>query len=288
MAVLPLAEQTKDTTNLMLLYNNLVAYYKKSNRKAQAFEYEKKCLEYEGKCPVMQVASSLSMAGLLTSMNNLSLAEEYIENAEKLLRNKDDRRTIAQISYYKARLEFARKNYNEAIKYIDLAYSYFVDKEYTNQIVAALSDKALFAKHNKDLSLYEDCINKLEGYIGEVKSITYKYAATRPVAKYYIDKNNSAKAKLLMDNLDVSLDNIDWNNRDEFLELKASIAKSERNYLQSIGCLEQLNVYQDSMRNANVSNQIILSEQLYDREKKKQEINQLNVKADVAQANLNT
>ena len=73
-----------------------------------------------------------------------------------------------------------------------------------------------------------------------------------------------------MDNLDVSLDNIDWNNRGGFLEKK--YCKKWENYVQSIGYLEQVTVYHYSMRNANDSTQIILSEQQYDREKKKQKI----------------
>lgn len=286
MSVLPLAEQNKDTANLMLLYNNLVAYHKNSNRKAQAFDYEKKSLEYEGKYPVMQVGSNLSMAGLLTSMNNLSLAEDYINQAEKLYTNKNDLRTLAQINYYKARLEYARKNYPEALKYIDLAYEYFLEKGYNNQIAASLSDRAIFAKANNNIDLYEKSIKLVEEHLPKVNSISFKYGATSPVAKYYLENDNPKRAKELMDDLDLKLDEIDWVNRDDYLEIKAQIAKSEKNYLKSLGYFEQLNDYKDSMQRANVTNQILLSEQQYDREKKKNEINNLTVEAQIANANL--
>ena len=154
MKVLPLAEQTKDTANLMLLYNNLVNYYKKSNRKAQAFEYEKKSLEYEAQYPIMQVASHLSIAVLLTSMKHLSLAEEYIQNAESLMANKNDKRTMAQINVCKSRLEYLRKDYGKAQAYIQESLDFFVEKNYTNQIASALSSKANYALAKGDYSLY--------------------------------------------------------------------------------------------------------------------------------------
>jgi two-component sensor histidine kinase len=288
MKVLPLAEQTKDTANLMLLYNNLVSYYKKSNRKAQAFEYEKKSLEYEGAYPVMQVGSNLSIAGLLTSMNHLSLAEEYIHNAESIVADKEDRRTNAQITYYKARLEFARKNYEKALQYIQESLDYFLEKNYTNQIAAALSDKAIFAKQKGDTLLYVQSIKELEAMLESIKSTTFKYAASSPIAKYYLDANNPAKAKSIMNALDISLEQIDWMDRDDYLEIKAEIAKQERNYPISIGYFEQLNEYRDSMQKANTINQLFLSEQQYDRNKKNKEINKLAIEAELAKAQLNT
>ena len=288
MKVLPLAEQTQDSSNLMLLYNNLVAYYKKSNRKAQAFEYEKKSLEYEGQYPVMQIGSHLSIAGLLTSMNHLSLAEDYIQKAESLFNNENDKRTLAQINYYKARLEFSRKNYDKALDHIQASLDYFLEKKYTNQIGAAMSDKAIYAREKGDTSLYIQTINELELRLNDIKSVTFKYAASSPVAKYYLDVNNPEKAKQIMNALDISLQQIDWMDRDDYLEIMAKIEKQAGNYQQSIGYFEQLNDYRDSMEHSNTINQLFLSEQQYDRNKKNEEINQLTVEAEVTKANLQT
>ena len=286
MKVLPLAEQTKDTANLMLLYNNLVNYYKKSNRKAQAFEYEKKSLEYESQYPVMQVASYLSIAGFLTSMKNTSLADEYIQNAESLVANRNDKRTEAQINFYKARLEYTRKNYDRALAYIQESLDYFIEKKFTNQIASALSSKAKFAQDKGDYALYSKSIFELEAMLDDIKSISFKYTASSPVAKYYLDNNNTAKAKKIMDALDINLSQIDWIERDEYLEIKAVIEKEEGNFRKSIEYFEQLNTYRDSMEKANTINQIFLSEQQYDRNKKNAEINRLSVEAEVAESNL--
>ena len=288
MKVLPLAEQTKDTANLMLLYNNLVNYYKRSNRKAQAFEYEKKSLEYESSYPIMQVASHLSIARLLISMRHLSLAQEYIQNAESLVANKSDKRTTAQINFCKAILEYTRKNYDKALAYIQESLDFFVEKNYTNQIASALSHKARYALDKCDMALYTKSIQELEAMLEDINSVTFKYSASHPVAKYYLDANNPSRAKKIMNALDISLSQIDWIDRDSYLEIKARIEKQEGNYQKSIGYFEQLNTYRDSMEKANTINQLFLSEQQYDRNIKNAEINQLTIEAEVAKANLNT
>ena len=94
------------------------------------------------------------------------------------------------------------------------------------------------------------------------------------------------KQRKIMDALDISLEQIDWHQRDEYLEIKARIAQKEGSFQKSIGYYEQLNTYRDSMEKANTINQIFLSEQQYDRNKKNAEINQLSVEAEVAESNL--
>ncbi len=288
MKALPLAEQTKDSLNLMLLYNNMVSYFIKSNRKAQAFEYEKKSLNYEGAFPIMQVESNLSIAMLLTNMNHLQQAEEYIRNAESIVGDRDDKRTLAQINLHKARLEFTRKNHDLALMYIQKSIDYYLEKKYSNQLALALSNKAIFAQVKGDTIHYKKSIQELESMLDNVSSNIYKYAATSPVAKYYLDHNNPSRARKLMDDLDISLSQIDWVDRDKFLEIKADIEKQEGNYLKGIGYYEQLNEYRDSMEKSNTINQIFLSEQQYDRNKKNAEINQLTIDAEIAKASLTT
>ena len=106
---------------------------------------------------------------------------------------------------------------------IELCIEYFKEKNYTNQLGAALSDRAVYFKEKGDLEAYEKSIRETEAMLSDIKSVVFKYAASSPVAKYYLSKDNPAKAAEIMNNLDISLQQIDWADRDNFLKIWAEI-----------------------------------------------------------------
>ena len=281
-----LAEELKDTLNLMNLNNNMAGYYRLTNQKAKSFEYERNSLEYEQKYPVIYFESHLNVARILIELHHLSLAEEYVNAAELFIADRMEPKIQSQLNRVRAKLEFARKNYSKAMEYNQFCVDLARKKNFDYTLSSSLAAQAKYAKAANNHEVYEQCIEELEPLLKRTKSTTMQYNIISAVSKYYVNQQQTTKAKALMAKLDDGLEEIDWVGRIDYLQIMADIAQKERRFVESAELYREINVYRDSIERTNTVNQVILSEQEYDRNKKNEEISQLSLEANLAKANL--